>query len=205
LRLEAADGKSEPNLQPLTILRSVDLICHLWQQYANMALFPLASSSVTIRREMTVFNNQTVSRIEGGANSVLQRVADSQSNSYKSRESTFNGYICLAVVTWLSTQLAKQKRNDFKPRNDDISFARVNTEPCEACCESLERVREFAKQSLGGKNLEIFLTEIGVAFHTFVQFTFFSEWSLIVLSDSLLLDHLRKFPVSATGGLMLAK
>lgn len=77
LRLEAADGKSEPNLQPLTILRSVDLICHLWQQYANMALFPLASSSVTIRREMTVFNNQTVSRIEGGANSVLQRVADS--------------------------------------------------------------------------------------------------------------------------------
>lgn len=43
-----------------------------------MALFPLASSSVTIRREMTVFNNQTVSRIEGGANSLLQRVADGE-------------------------------------------------------------------------------------------------------------------------------
>lgn len=83
-----------------------------------------------------------------------------------------NTWIHLAVVTWLSTQLGKQKRNDFKPRNDDISFARVNTEPCEACCESLERVRDFAKRSLGGKNLEIFLTEIGVAFHTLVNLLF---------------------------------
>jgi len=92
-----------------------------------------------------------------------------------------------AVVAWLSLQLAKQKKNDFKPRNDDLSFARVNTEPCELCCDMLERVRDAAKQNLSGKNLEVFLTEIGVAFH------------------SLLLEHLRKFPVSATGGLMLAK
>ena len=75
-RVESADTKVEPNLQPLTVLRSADLICHLWQQYVNMALFPLASSSVTIRREMTVFNNQTVSRIEGAANSLLQKTAD---------------------------------------------------------------------------------------------------------------------------------
>jgi len=51
----------------------------------------------------------------------------------------------------------------------------------------LEKVRDAARQNLGGKNLEVFLTEIGIAFH------------------SLLLEHLRKFPVSATGGLMLAK
>ena len=70
------------------------------------------------------------------------------------------------MVAWLSGQLSKQKKNDFKPRNDDLSFARVNTEPCVACCETLERMRDVAKQSLGGKNLEVFLTEIGVAFHT---------------------------------------
>lgn len=64
---------------------------------------------------------------------------------------------------------------------------RVNTEPCEACCDMLEKVRDAAKQSLSGKNLDVFLTEIAVAFH------------------SLLLDHLRKFPVSATGGLLLTK
>ncbi|KAH9894425.1 exocyst complex protein [Cubamyces lactineus] len=167
-RLEAADTKSEPSMQPLTVLREVDLICHLWQRYVTMALLPLASSSVTIRREMVVFNNQTVSRIEGGANQVTQKLTD-------------------AIITWLSAQLAKQKRTDFKPRNDDLSFARVNTEPCIACCDMLEKVRDAAKANLSGKNLEVFLTEVGVAFH------------------GLLLDHLKKFPVSATGGLMLAK
>lgn len=167
-RLEAADTKTEPSLQLLSTLRSADLICHLWQQYVNTALLPLASSSVTTRREMVVFNNQAVSRLEGGANQLSQRVTD-------------------AIIAWLSLQLTKQKKNDFKPRNDDLSFARVNTEPCVACCESLEKVRDAAKANLSGKNLEAFLTEISVSFH------------------SLLLEHLRKFPVSATGGLMLTK
>ncbi|GLB33998.1 putative exocyst complex component Sec10 [Lyophyllum shimeji] len=168
MRLDAADSKTEPSMQPLTIIRSVDLICHLWQQYVNTALLPLASSSVTTRREMVVFNNQSVSRLEGGTNHLLQRLTDS-------------------IVSWLTTQLTKQKRNDFNPRDDDLSFARVNTDPCIACCDVLEKVRDAAAQNLGGKNLEVFLTEIGVAFH------------------SALLEHLRKFPVSATGGLMLAK
>ena len=75
-RLEVADTKTEPSLQPLTIVKSTDLICHLWQQYVNIALLPLASSSVTIRREMVVFNNQTINRIETGVNSLLQRIAD---------------------------------------------------------------------------------------------------------------------------------
>ena len=75
-RLEAADLKTEPSLQPLTIVKSIDLICHLWQQYVNIALLPLASSSVTIRREMVVFNNQTINRIEASTNNLLQRIAD---------------------------------------------------------------------------------------------------------------------------------
>jgi exocyst complex component 5 len=75
----------------------------------------------------------------------------------------------VAVLSWLAAQLAKQKKNDFKPRNDDLSFARVNTEPCVSCCETLEKVRDAAKASLSGKNLEAFLTEIGVAFHAYVH------------------------------------
>lgn len=75
-RLDAADMKTEPSMQPLTVLREVDLICHLWQRYVTMALLPLASSSVTVRREMVVFNNQAVSRIEGGANQVSQKLTD---------------------------------------------------------------------------------------------------------------------------------
>lgn len=71
----------------------------------------------------------------------------------------------VAVVAWTSVQLAKQKKPDFKPRNDDDSFARVNTDPCIGCCDVLEKVGIAAKQNLSGKNLEIFLTEVGVAFH----------------------------------------
>ncbi|KAI0251357.1 exocyst complex component Sec10 [Lactifluus subvellereus] len=168
-RLEATDHtKTEPSLQALSLLRSVDLISHLWQRYVNIALLPLAAGSVVVRREMVVFNNQTVSKVEGAANGLMQRLID-------------------AIVSWAATQLARQKKTDFKPRNDDDSFARVNTDPCIGCCEILEKVGNAAKQNLSGKNLEIFLTEVGVAFH------------------SQLLEHLRKFPVSATGGLMLAK
>ncbi|KAL4081589.1 exocyst complex component Sec10-like protein [Scleroderma yunnanense] len=156
IRIDSTDPRVEPSLHAFTVINSVDTICQLWQRYMNIAIFPLAASSVTIRREMSVFINQTMSRVE-------------------------------AIVSWLTLQLNKQKKNDFKPRNDDQSFARVNTEPCIACCEILDKVREAAQQNMSGKNLEAFLTEMGVSFH------------------SLLLDHLRKFPVSATGGLMLAK
>lgn len=164
VRVEAMDSRSEPSLQPLAILRSVDLICHLWQQYVNTALLPLASSSVTIRREMVVFNNQSVSRLEGGANHLLQRIADGMFfHPFRMTQFTF----FIVVISWLTVQLTKQKRNDFNPRDDDLSFARVNTDPCIACCETLERVRDAANQSLSGKNLEVFLTEIGVAFHRY--------------------------------------
>lgn len=84
-RIDPSDTKTEPSLQSLTVLHEVDLICHLWQHYVNMALLPLASSSVTVRREMVVFNNQSVSRIEGAANHVMQRLADGPSSPLASK------------------------------------------------------------------------------------------------------------------------
>lgn len=78
--------------------------------------------------------------------------------------------VLVVLVNWLSAQLTKQKKTDFKPRNDDLSFARVNTEPCVACCDTLEKVRDAAKANLSGKNLEVFLTEIGIAFHRYEPF-----------------------------------
>jgi hypothetical protein len=77
--LETTDHtKIEPNLQALSILHSIDLICHLWQRYVNIALLPLAASSVVVRREMVVFNNQTISKTEGAANALMQRLLDGQ-------------------------------------------------------------------------------------------------------------------------------
>jgi hypothetical protein len=58
------------------VIKTVALICHLWQQYINVALLPLASSSVTVRREMVHYNTQTLNRIETTINGVLQRLTD---------------------------------------------------------------------------------------------------------------------------------
>ncbi|WVR04528.1 hypothetical protein IAU60_001532 [Kwoniella sp. DSM 27419] len=167
-RLESHDSRSEPDLQPLSVLKPADQICHLWQRYSSTALLPLAGSTVAIRREMGTFNSHNIVRMEGKINSVIQKTLDS-------------------IVRWLSFLLTKQQKNDYKPKNDDLSFARTITEPCEYCCDFLSTVKDTVNESLSGKNAEAYLTEVGVAFH------------------SLLLDHYKKFPVNPTGGLMLTK
>ncbi|KAG9030353.1 Exocyst complex component 5 [Tulasnella sp. JGI-2019a] len=168
VRLEIRDARQEPDLSVMAVIRSVELICQLWQQYVTIALIPLASSSVTVRREMIIFNTETLSRIESGANALDQKILDT-------------------IIAWLTTQLLKQKKNDFRPKNDDDLFTQGGTEPCMLCCDMLEKVRDAAREHLSGLNRENFLTEVGVTFH------------------SMLLEHLKKFPVSATGGLLLAK
>lgn len=153
-------------MSALSVLKLVDLICHLWQQYVSTALIPLASTSVTVRRELVVYNNQTVARIEQAANSLLQKLTDGE--LFHLLRCLAPNFLATAIVAWLSSHLSKQKKNDFKPRNDEQSFERLNTEPCVACCDTLERVRDAAKENLSGKNLEVFLTEIGVSFHAYV-------------------------------------
>lgn len=117
LKSEAADIKSEPSMQSLTVLRAVDLICHLWQQYVNTALLPLASSSVTIRREMVVFNNQSVSRLEGGANHLLQRVTDCMCRTcspWKNRSLTtsLTSGCCVVVCTAHETKTERLQASE---------------------------------------------------------------------------------------------
>lgn len=74
-------------------------------------------------------------------------------------------------MAWLTIVLTKQKKLDFKPKNDDMAFARINTEPCLLACDFLVKVREAAVASLSGRNVEVFLTEVGVTFHS-LSFSF---------------------------------
>ncbi|GAA5873378.1 hypothetical protein JCM16303_001108 [Sporobolomyces ruberrimus] len=167
-RLSIYDPKLEPSLSILSVLKPADMIMQLWQRYISTALVPLAGTSVTVRREMAIFCNHVSVRIEGKINTIVQRMTD-------------------GIVSYLSVLLSKQKKLDFKPKNDDLAFSRINTEPCLLVCDFLSKVKEVAEDSLSGRNREVFLTEVGVTFHT------------------LLLDHFKKFSISATGGLMLTK
>lgn len=60
----------------LKVVRDLDLAVQLWQRYVSTALMPLAGSSLAVRREMTAFNSQTLSRIEGKVNELMQRTTD---------------------------------------------------------------------------------------------------------------------------------
>ncbi|GAA96373.1 uncharacterized protein L969DRAFT_91493 [Mixia osmundae IAM 14324] len=163
------ESKMMPDLTHLSTLHTIDLILHLWQRYLAVAILPLAGGSVTVRREMASFQTHVGMRIEGKINEVLAHLID-------------------GVVSWLAQMLSsKQKKSDFKPKNDDVAFSRVNTEPCIACTDYLALVLETTRGTLSGKNCETVLTEIGVSFH------------------SLLLDHFKRYVVSAAGGLMLTK
>ncbi|MBW0500625.1 hypothetical protein O181_040340 [Austropuccinia psidii MF-1] len=167
-QLSGYDLKTEPNLKPMTVIKTADLAMHLWQRYVTTAITPLAAASVTIRREMSMFNNDILLRIEGKINSITQKALE-------------------CVLSWLNTALGKQKKADFKPKNDELDFTQTHTEACVTCCGFLNTTHEVVNASLNGKNSEVFLTEVAVVFH------------------SLLLEHLKRFPVSAIGGLMLTK
>jgi hypothetical protein len=162
-------GATAPDLSLIKIVRQVELTTTLWQHYVSVALIPLTGGSVTLRREVAIFNNHNLLRVEGKCDALVQRLVDN-------------------MVSYLTNRLATQKRNDFAPKNDELAFSRMNTDPCIACSEALERAAKTIRSSLGaGKNAESVLSEIGVAFH------------------SLLLDHFKKYTVSAAGGLMLTK
>ncbi len=166
-KLEQGDPRAEPDLGVLNVLKNANLVCQLWQRYSSTALVPLTSSAPVVRREMTTFNQHNVVLLEGKINALVQKAVD-------------------VIVSWLAQLLLKQRKNDYKPKNDELSFARTNTEPCELICEFLSNLLE-GSTALSGKNREAFLLEVGVAFH------------------SLLLDHYKKFPVNPAGGLMLTK
>lgn len=79
------------------------------------------------------------------------------------------GHSPAGITAWLAYTLSKQKKNDYRPKDEELSFARNNTEPCTLSCEFLETVRDSSREGLSGKNAEVFLTEVGVSFHTYVQ------------------------------------
>ena len=76
-KLENIDPKVEPDLQPMVVLKSADLICHLWERYTATALFPLVGSSAGMRKEMGMFNGHNIVRMEGKVNVVIQKALDS--------------------------------------------------------------------------------------------------------------------------------
>ena len=161
-RLEQTESKAEPDLSALSALKPADLVFHLWQRYASTAIFPLSGSSTSIRREMVTSNSHNIVRIEGKIVSILQKAIDS---TLSQRSKVTCTILTADIIAYISFCLTKQKKNDYKPKDDELSFARTNTDPCQLICAFVEVVRDSAKDALSGKNAEAFFTEVGVALH----------------------------------------
>ncbi|KAJ3252097.1 Exocyst complex component 5, partial [Borealophlyctis nickersoniae] len=159
-----ADPRLDPDLTtPLSIVHVSTHILQLLQIHFQKSILPAITLSPTTHRDMVVYKNDFMSAVEYRLNVLLQKVID-------------------AVTNWLAALLAKQKKFDYRPKEEGGVGISVT-----ACADFLLKVNEAAKKYLDGENGEIFLTEIGVSFH------------------SMLLDHYKKFTVSHTGGLILSK
>jgi exocyst complex component 5 len=72
------DSRTEPDLRTLSVIRSADMVMNLLQRYITTAILPLAGTSVTTRREMGIFNNHLIVRMEGKINAIVGKVVDGE-------------------------------------------------------------------------------------------------------------------------------
>ncbi|KAH9273107.1 hypothetical protein BASA83_004684 [Batrachochytrium salamandrivorans] len=166
--LLSTDHKAEPDIGQLKVVRTINRILQILHGQFQAQLFPLLASAPTLCREIVTIKNDFFSAVEQRLNSILQRKI-------------------VVVISWLEVLLLRQKKGDFKPRDDIVAVNTLSTMTCIQVIEFIQLVRDEAKESLNGDNLEAYLTEIGTSLH------------------GLLLDHFKKFPVSYAGGLVLTK
>ncbi|KAJ3054447.1 Exocyst complex component 5 [Rhizophlyctis rosea] len=162
------DPRNEPDLIYLYLVQVSNKVLQLLQIHFQHTIVPIISLSPTIHRDMVVYKNDFMSSAENRLNSLLQKQID-------------------AITKWLSNLLYKQKKNDFRLRDDTVGLTVATTLPCNQCCEFLLKVHAQGVKFLEGQNLEIFLTEVGTDF------------------NGLLLEHFKKFYITQTGGFILSK
>lgn len=165
---EAQGAKSEPDLTYFGEIKPATTIMHLMFSFINTALIPLASASLTVRREMMILTNASVAGLESKINKVIQKTLD-------------------VVLAWITQLLSKQKKQDYRPKDDDVSLTTLQSPTCTSIITFLTRVHQTATDTLSGQNLTSFLMELGTSLLT------------------LLLEHMKKFTINAAGGLMLTK
>lgn len=169
-------SKSEPDLAYFPGLRSAITITNLMNRFITTVLIRLAEPNTLVRRDMDSKTRSAIRGIEDKTSVVIQKTID-------------------VVANWVSKLLYNQRKNDFRPRDQDLEGGRgqvsyleqLQTPTCEVICAFLARVNGQAQMALDGQNLEAFSSE------------------LATLIRDLLFEHFKKFQVNATGGLMVTK
>lgn len=123
----------------------------------------------------------------GGPNSIQKKMVATL-NGYVSRtEEKVNTIVQNTidlVLLRLAHVLGRQKKKDYLPRDDAVS---AETAVCQEIKQFLSSLYTVAHDALDGHNRDSFLLEVG---------TFFRD---------ALMDHIKKFSISAAGGRVLAR
>lgn len=150
---EAAENakRDAPDLSYMLQLKSAITIMHLMQSCTTTLLIPLASTSLTVRREMEKGARMSLLRMEDHVNIIEQRTID-------------------AVLNWTSRLLSSQSRTDFRPRETDADSAlsQSSTVTCSQVLRFLDTFHQQAQSTFsgGGPNLDSLLAEIAVEFRS---------------------------------------
>ena len=141
----AESSKREPDLSYLGYLRTAISTMHLMQSCINTLLIPLASTSLTTKRDMEKNIRTAISKMEDTINAIEQTSID-------------------AVLNWTSRVLAGQQRQDFRPRPEQETYAMnmPQTQTCFDICRFLSTFQSQAEQSFDGANLRLFLSEVAI-------------------------------------------
>ncbi|KAG0253037.1 Exocyst complex component 5 [Mortierella polycephala] len=166
--LSALDPKFPPDLRPMKRVKLVNGIIHLIQMHFQTTILPLTVPSPQVYRDTVIQKNKLMASVEAKANATIQKEID-------------------VILAWLETCLSRQRRSDFKPKDDEIDLTGLATKPCIDCCEFLRRMYETIRKCFDGKNIEMFCTEVGLSFH------------------GILLEHFKKYSISPVGGVLLTK
>ncbi|KAJ1733220.1 Exocyst complex component 5 [Coemansia biformis] len=162
------DLRQEPDMRAFEVVRVANIIIRLTQIHFQRAVVPFVGNGNYIYRDTVAVKNQLMSRVETSLNLITNKLVG-------------------ACTQWIGGILAKQRKGDFRPAEDDFTAFEMGTQPCRLCTDFLGRIEQACQQSLGAENQERVLADVGNALHR------------------MLMDHLRRFVVSVAGGLVLAK
>jgi exocyst complex component 5 len=160
----AESSKREPDLSYLAHLRTAVSCMHLMQSCINTLLIPLASTSLTIRRDMEKSRRAAIARGEDTINNIEQATVD-------------------AVLNWVGRCLGGQQRTDFRPRPEQETDA-MNRPQTQTCADIIRFLgagptgfQGLAEQSLDGANLKVLLSEVAVGVRSLL-IDHFRKWQV---------------------------
>jgi len=159
----------------------------------DLSYLPNIRPAVTITNLMSRFITTVLIRL-AESNTTVRRSMEAQTKmAIEATEKKTNAVMKSTMdvaINWVTKILAQQKKIDFRPKDDDLEglVDSLQTPTCQAICTFLSsKVAGLAAQAVDGHNLEVFSSELVLAVHR------------------LLFEHFKKFPVNATGGLMVTK